>query len=578
MSSQYILDAPDSEDGAEMQAILDNLKELIADVDDAADNSEDQSPADAMPATAATTPSENRSRPHAGQIEERSGGGLEIEGRKVRGVVPYGIESRDMGGWKEIIEPTAFHQTRFDELRAVIDHKGVPLGTYPRTLQIENRSDGLHWSLDPPKSRQDVIEAIERGDMSAGSWRMKVSKDHWQGDTRHVDSISDLYDVTITGAELPAYPAAQVEYRSQPAPGQEEPVMADQAEDRSGLDVQSVEVLPTKRDLFQELAVASRETHPGEIRSLTTSVSLATPEYSVQFFDVLRPTSAFLRSGVRTISTSNEAVIFPYLTADSTIGWVSEGGTITASDPTLAAGTATPHKLACRVEYSNELAEDSSPALETVLRQALVARAGIQVDIAAYQGSGASPTPTGMGNVSGIGNVSAAAANTSIAWAGSAIAFLESGYAPRPYLLCRRHVTCQGHQGDQGRHRLRPVPVPSRQRGAPNALRRGRVPRTRARSRHRLRLLTEQLLRGEQNPDVRRGDQPRATVRQRQVGDAPEGQARLPVPLQRSDLPRHRRPVSRDPDRDREHRPDHVDHQPDRRSRLAHPRMNDPSS
>ncbi len=435
MARQYILDAPDAEDGAEMQAILDNLKELIADVDDAADNSEDQSPADAMPATAASSPSENRSRPRAGQVETRSSDTLDVADKRIRGLVPYGVESRDMGGWREVIDNTAFRNTDFSELRAVIDHRGTPPARYPRTLELEDRSDGLAWSIDPPQSRQDVIEAVQRGDMNSGSWRMKVSKDRWEGEVRHVQAISHLYDVTLVGAELPAYPSAAVEYRSQPAQGQEEPIMADQAEHRSGgLDVESVEVIHAKRDLFEELAVASRETHPGEIRSLTTAVSLATPEYSTQFFDVLRPTSAFLRSGVRTISTSNEAVIFPYLTADSTIGWVSEGGTITASDPTLAAGTATPHKLACRVEHSNELAEDSSPALETVLRQALVARAGIQVDIAAYQGSGASPTPTGMGNISGIGNVSAAAANTSIAWAGSAIAFLESGYAPRPYV------------------------------------------------------------------------------------------------------------------------------------------------
>jgi HK97 family phage major capsid protein/HK97 family phage prohead protease len=434
MARQYILDAPDSEDGAEMQAILDNLKELIADVDDVADNSEDQSPADAMPATAASSPSENRSRPRAGQVETRSSDTLNIADKRIRGLVPYGVQSRDMGGWREVIDNTAFRNTDFSELRAVIDHKGTPLARYPKTLELEDRSDGLAWSIDPPQSRADVVEAVQRGDMNSGSWRMKVAKDRWDGEVRHVQEISHLYDVTLVGAELPAYPSAAVEYRSQPAPGQEEPIMADQAEDRSGLEVESVEVLPTKRDLFQELAVASRETHPGEIRSLTTAVSLGTPEYSVQFFDVLRPTSAFLRSGVRTISTSNEAVIFPYLTADSTIGWVSEGGTITASDPTLAAGTATPHKLAVRVEYSNELAEDSSPALETVLRQALVARAGVQVDVAAYQGSGAAPTPTGMGNVAGIGNVSAAAANTNIAWAGSAIAFLESGYAPRPYV------------------------------------------------------------------------------------------------------------------------------------------------
>jgi phage head maturation protease len=124
-------------------------------------------------------------RPQAGDVERRTTG-VEVEGKKVRGIVPYNVESRDLGGWTEIIEPTAFREVRLDDLRAVIDHAGVPLGRYPATLDVEDRSDGLHWSLDPPRSRADVVEAIERGDMRAGSWRMVVARDRWVGDVRHV--------------------------------------------------------------------------------------------------------------------------------------------------------------------------------------------------------------------------------------------------------------------------------------------------------------------------------------------------------------------------------------------------------
>ena len=475
MARQYILDAPDAEDGAEMQAILDNLKELIADVDDAADNSEDQSPADAMPATAASSPSENRSRPRAGQVETRSSDTLDVADKRIRGLVPYGVESRDMGGWREVIDNTAFRNTDFSELRAVIDHRGTPLARYPRTLELEDRSDGLAWSIDPPQSRQDVIEAVQRGDMNSGSWRMKVSKDRWEGEVRHVQAISHLYDVTLVGAELPAYPSAAVEYRSQPAPGQEEPIMADQAEHRSGgLDVESVEVIHAKRDLFEELAVASRETHPGEIRSLTTS--RVTRDARIQH-TVLRRAQADKRiPAVRRphdqhtpTRRSSSRTSPPTARSD----WCHEGGTITASDPTLAAGTATPHKLACRVEYSNELATDSSPALETVLRQALVARAGIQVDIAAYQGSGASPTTDrhgqhrrhrerqrrGREHLRSHGQDPQSRSSNP----GTRHDHTSTSAARQPR---------QRHTADQGRHGIRPVPVPGRQRGAPIALRR----------------------------------------------------------------------------------------------------------
>lgn len=172
------------------------------------------------------------SRPVAGQIEERSAGSLELTDRRVRGVIPYGVESRDMGGWREIIEAGALNSANLDDLRAVVDHHGLPLAHYPGTLALEDRSDGLHWSFEPPASRQDLVEAISRGDIRGGSWRMRVAPggDRWNGEVRHVQRIAALVDVSIVGAEIPAYPAASVEYRSQPNPaaGQEDN-MADEA-------------------------------------------------------------------------------------------------------------------------------------------------------------------------------------------------------------------------------------------------------------------------------------------------------------------------------------------------------------
>ena len=446
MARQYILNAPDQEDGAEMQAILNDLKELVADVDDAADSSEDQSTSSDMPSmggnsAGSSTSPENRSRPRAGQVETRTSDTLDIADKRIRGVIPYNTTSRDMGGWFEKISPNAFRNTDFSELRAVIDHKGTPLARYPKTLELEDRSDGLAWSIDPPQSRADVIEAVQRGDMNSGSWRMKVSKDSWQGETRTVEAISHLYDVTLVGADLPAYPAAAVEYRSQtnPASSQEDTPMANEAENRNhepgGLHVENrVDVVGKPRNnFFEEIAIAAREVNVGEARSLTSAVSLVYPEYSTQFFDALRPQSAFIRSGVRTLNTSSNTVIYPELTTDPTIGWVAEGGTIAASDPVLAAGTAVPHKLAVRVEYSNELQEDSAPGVEQILRQALTARAGVSIDLAAFEGTGTSPQPKGMGNLAGITTVNASAAATNVLWAGSAIAALEAGYAPRPY-------------------------------------------------------------------------------------------------------------------------------------------------
>ncbi len=151
-------------------------------------------------------------RPTAGAVEERQAPAVAVDGRRLRGVIPYGVESRDLGGWREVIEPGALRGANLDELVATVDHAGLPLGRYPGTLEIEDRGDGAHWAVQPPESRADLIEAVERGDLRAGSWRMIVGREEWRGDVRHVHEISELKDVAVVTSA--AYPAASVELRS----------------------------------------------------------------------------------------------------------------------------------------------------------------------------------------------------------------------------------------------------------------------------------------------------------------------------------------------------------------------------
>jgi phage head maturation protease len=161
-------------------------------------------------------------RPRAGQLETRSEP-IAVDGQKIRGRIPYGTESRDMGGWTEVIEPTALQAANLDDLVATVDHVGVPIGRYPTTLSLEDRSDGLHWAVDPPQSRQDVREAVQRRDLRAGSWRMRVGRDEWRGDVRHIHEISELRDVAVVVDA--AYPDAAVELRNHEPAKPEEGIM-----------------------------------------------------------------------------------------------------------------------------------------------------------------------------------------------------------------------------------------------------------------------------------------------------------------------------------------------------------------
>jgi len=223
-------------------------------------------------------------RPTPGAIETRTTPQTTIDGKRLRGIVPYRTESRDLGGWREVIEPGALNGAKLDDLIATVDHVGIPIGRYPTTLDVEDRDDGLHWTVSLPESRSDLREAVERGDLRAGSWRMIVAPggDEWRGDVRHITAIAELRDVAIVSA--PAYPQAVTEYRSEPTdPGDaQEAVMGtepetqtvtpDSTEDRAapvtgGLQVEDrVTVTATRpRGLAEEFRAAG---FPGETATI----------------------------------------------------------------------------------------------------------------------------------------------------------------------------------------------------------------------------------------------------------------------------------------------------------------------
>jgi phage head maturation protease len=170
-------------------------------------------------------------KPTSGAVEQRNApesAGLSVDGKGVRGFIPYNIESRDLGGWREIMAAGSLRDADMSELVATVDHAGVPLARFPTTLTVEDRSDGLHWSLELPESRADVREAVERGDLRSASWRMIVDRDRWDGDVRHVEAVRQLRDVAIV--TTPAYAEARAEYRAAPEPPPGEPAKPVQKE------------------------------------------------------------------------------------------------------------------------------------------------------------------------------------------------------------------------------------------------------------------------------------------------------------------------------------------------------------
>src|SRR6266498_1482719 len=78
--------------------------------------------------------------------------------------------SRNLGGFVEVVERSFFNKSRADDWPSVIaryNHDdNMLLGTTgAQTLDLRLDETGLFYEVDPPQSRTDIMELVERGDV-----------------------------------------------------------------------------------------------------------------------------------------------------------------------------------------------------------------------------------------------------------------------------------------------------------------------------------------------------------------------------------------------------------------------------
>lgn len=116
-----------------------------------------------------------------GRAELRGEGEL----RKIAGYASvFNRQSRNLGGFVEVVLPTAFAKSRGDgwpDVIARFNHEdNMLLGTTSaRTLSLEIDSYGLSYVVTPPQSRADILELVERGDVSKSSFAFRTVEDDW---------------------------------------------------------------------------------------------------------------------------------------------------------------------------------------------------------------------------------------------------------------------------------------------------------------------------------------------------------------------------------------------------------------
>lgn len=138
-----------------------------------------------------------------------------IEGYALR----FNSLSKDLGGFREVISPTALKKTDLSDVRCFIDHdSSLVLGrTANDTLKITVDEVGLHFRCELPDTTyaRDLNVSVTRGDINECSFGFNVSDggESWKRDgdnyIRTINTINELAEISIVS--IPAYAETNAE-------------------------------------------------------------------------------------------------------------------------------------------------------------------------------------------------------------------------------------------------------------------------------------------------------------------------------------------------------------------------------
>ena len=135
------------------------------------------------------------------------------ESRHIEGyAIVFNSLSNDLGGFREIIEPTAITDELIKNSDIVcLKNHNIKEGILARSyhgrgsLKLEIDEHGLHYSFDAPHTQfgDEVLEMVKRGDIAKCSFAFVCGEDVWNKDEktgeyiRRVKKIKNLYDVSL---------------------------------------------------------------------------------------------------------------------------------------------------------------------------------------------------------------------------------------------------------------------------------------------------------------------------------------------------------------------------------------------
>jgi uncharacterized protein len=152
-------------------------------------------------------------------------GHVRAAGRRLEGRCVVYDKPAKVRGITEVIRPSAFVQSLAGgrDVAAFIDHDPHRLigRTTAGTLRLENRNDGLHFSvkLGNASWAHDILDLAERGECAGCSFGFEPAQD---GEVRTAGRRevvrANLVEISVLSGLRPAYDGTTVQARAQPTP------------------------------------------------------------------------------------------------------------------------------------------------------------------------------------------------------------------------------------------------------------------------------------------------------------------------------------------------------------------------
>ena len=298
------------------------------------------------------------------------------------------------------VEAERLHTERMQSVQAAAEQRGAALGDAMVLAARHNLRSEVDTFLTPALRQQsgDAILAAVRGfvleRIGTGTPLVDSNIGLTQVETRSF-SLTRLIAAIDPAAQAPERRAAAFELQACEAA----------AEKASEVGAHTTRGFRLPFEIMLNWDMGGQRSATGQ-RVLNTADDAAlvpTEHLAGSFIDILRKRSAVLRAGVTILNGLSGNLEIPRQATSSVATWVSaEHGDATVTEPTFENISLTPHDLACYVDMSRRMLQQSAPGIEGLIRRDIVSAFQLGLDLTILEGAGSSGIPRGVRNVTGI--------------------------------------------------------------------------------------------------------------------------------------------------------------------------------